>query len=173
MTPPADAPCVSHLSVRQADLEGPDNERVSHLVRAYLRQTEREKAAHLGGAPDDAPLPARYQSEIDDPARAYEDSIVYVAESDGELVGVVVVKTNTTTREIKRLWVDPVARGRRVGAALIDAAIGFRDLPVLLTVWDWRDDAIRLYRARGFETVTSWEERPRLLCMQLEPDRTH
>ncbi|SMG45372.1 hypothetical protein [Agreia pratensis] len=71
------------ISVRRADLSGPDGERVSQFVEAYLRQTEVEKAAHLG---------------------------------------------------------------------------------------DTRDDAIRLYCARGFETVTSWEERPRLVCMQLEPD---
>jgi len=96
-----------------------------------------------------------------------------VAESDEEIVGMVVVQTNSTTREIKRLWVDPHARGQRVGSALIDVATDPRDLPVRLTVWDWRDDAIRLYRARGFETVTSWDERPRLVCMQLEPERTH
>jgi ribosomal protein S18 acetylase RimI-like enzyme len=146
---------------------------VSQLVEAYLRQTEREKAAQLGGASLDAALPARYRSEIDDPATAYEDSVVHVAESDGDIVGMVVVQTNSTTREIKRLWVDPRARGQRVGSALIDAATDLRDLPVRLTVWDWRDDAIRLYRARGFETVASWEERPRLVCMRLEPERTH
>lgn len=160
------------ISARRADLEGPDSEGVGLLVEAYLRQTEREKAAHLGGATADASVPSRYRAEIDEPARAYEDSVVYVAESKGELLGVVVVKTNTATREIKRLWVDPGARGRRVGAALIDAAIEFRDLPVRLTVWDWRADAIQLYRSRGFQVAESWEERARLVCMQLEPERS-
>lgn len=151
-------------------MAGPDREQVSLLVEAYLRQTELEKAAQLGEAAVDAVLPARYQAEIDEPASAYESAVVHVAEAGGELVGIVVVqKSSTATREVKRLWVDPRARGQRVGSALIDAAISLRDLPVRLTVWDWRDDAIQLYRARGFAVVESWETRPRLVCMQLDP----
>jgi len=80
-----------------------------------------------------------------------------------------VVQQNSGTREIKRVWVDPSARGQRVGSALLDAAMGLDDVPLRLTVWDWRDDAIRLYRKRGFTSVPSWETRPRLLCMERHP----
>ena len=160
------------ITVRPADLDGSDNAAVGRLVEAYLRQTESEKALHLGeGAVDTYELPERYRHEVDDPRRAYADSIVSVAEANGSLVGLVVVQQNEVAREIKRLWVDPRARGLRVGSKLIDATLGRRDLPIRLTVWDWRHDALRLYEARGFALVNSWDDRPRLLCMQLEPNR--
>lgn len=34
------------------------------------------------------------------------------------------------------------------------------------TVWDWRDDAVQLYLTRGFVGAESWEDRPRLVCME-------
>ncbi|MCU1527075.1 MAG: acetyltransferase [Frondihabitans sp.] len=153
-------------SVRRADLTGTDNEAVGRLVGAYLRQTEREKAFHLGLPEPGADLPERYRAEVDNPARAYEHAEVFVAELDESPVGVVVVLEGSTVREVKRVWVDPRARGRRIGSALLDSALSEEDLPLRLTVWDWRDDAIRLYRKRGFITVASWENRPRLLCME-------
>ncbi|KQP00322.1 hypothetical protein ASF30_22095 [Leifsonia sp. Leaf264] len=152
--------------MRPADLTGADNDAVSRLVEAYLRKTEDEKVLYLGEAHGGADLPDRYRPEIDNPARAYENAVVYVAEL-GSLVGVVVLQQNVTTAEIKRVWVDPSARGLRVGSALIDAALSQTTRPVRLTVWDWRDDAVRLYRTRGFIPVESWEDRPRLLCMEL------
>ena len=154
------------ITVRPADLTGPDKQAVSRLVEAYLKQTEMEKAAYLGETGVEVILPERYRDEVEDPARAYDDAIVYVAESGHQPVGVVVVQRHLTAREIKRVWVDPDARGRRVGSALIDAALDEQDLPIRLTVWDWRDDAVRLYRKRGFIPVTSWEDRPRLVCME-------
>lgn len=161
-----------HFTVRSADLDGPDNAAVSRLVEAYLKQTESEKAAHLGeGAVDAHELPERYRDEVDDPRRAYAGSVVSVAEVNGSLVGLVVVQQVEGAREIKRLWVDPGARGLHVGSALMDAARGRRDGALRLTVWDWRHDAVRLYRARGFDVVESWDDRPRLVCMQFEPKR--
>jgi GNAT superfamily N-acetyltransferase len=154
------------IEIRPADLTGPDNEAVSRLVEAYLRQTEAEKALYLRQAHGGADLPGRYRAEVDDPALAYQNAVVYIAELDSP-VGVLVVQRNVTTSEIKRVWVDPSARGRRVGSALIDAAVNQQNRPIRLTVWDWRDDAVRLYRSRGFIPVESWEDRPRLLCMEL------
>lgn len=158
------------LSVRRADLSGPDASGVSRLVHAYLIQTEREKASYLGGTAVDADLPSRYRQEVDNPERAYSNAVVHVAELGGSLVGVVVVQETSEAREIKRVWVDPAARGHRAGSALMDAALGRQDLPIRLTVWDWRTDAIRLYETRGFVQVPSWEDRPRLLCME-KPSR--
>lgn len=155
--------------VRLADLSGPDAESVSRLVRAYLIQTEREKAAYLGSASADTDLPERYLLEVEHPARAYEGATVYVAELGNSPVGVVIVQQTAEAREIKRVWVDPSVRGHRVGSALIDATLNQMDLPIRLTVWDWRDGAIRLYVKRGFIPVPSWEDRPRLLCMEKPP----
>jgi GNAT superfamily N-acetyltransferase len=106
---------------------------------------------------------------IDNPAQAYKNAVVYIAEVDYSPVGVVVIQQNLAAREIKRVWVDPRARGRRVGSALIDAALSQKDLPIRLTVWERRNDAIQLYRKRGFIPVTSWDDRPRLLCMEHRP----
>jgi GNAT superfamily N-acetyltransferase len=156
-------------SVRLADRIGPDSVAVSRLVAAYLMQTEREKATHLGATFTGPDLPERYRLEIEDPATAYENATVHIAGLGGRPVGVVVVQHSAEAHEIKRVWVDPSARGHRVGSALIDAAISQHDLPLRLTVWDWRDDAIRLYGNRGFIPVPSWEDRPRLLCMERRP----
>ncbi|MFB7843585.1 GNAT family N-acetyltransferase [Microbacterium sp. NPDC056052] len=140
---------------------------MSRLIEAYLAQTELEKAAHLAEAVDLDGLPERYLAEVEHPAEAYERADVLLADVDGEPAGVAVLQHRTATHEIKRVWVDPRARGRRVGSALIDALVGQRDKPVRLTVWSWRDEAMRLYQSRGFVPVASWENRPGLVCMEL------
>ncbi|PXA72797.1 GNAT family N-acetyltransferase [Cryobacterium arcticum] len=157
----------SPIQVRPADLTGPDSGVVSHLVEAYLRRTEFEKATHLSGLGAEADLPKRYRDEVETPARAYENATVYLAELNLLPVGVIVVQHNRANHEIKRVWVEPSARGQRVGSALIDAVLSQQDRPARLTVWDWRRDAIQLYRSRGFVPVASWEDRPRLVCMEL------
>jgi len=161
VTPPPAAPLV-----RVARLDGTDAESVRDLVEAYLVQTESEKALHLGEPHHTDALPARYRTEVDDVARAYENATVYLAELGDAATGVAIVQPLAGAREIKRVWVAPAARGRGVASALLEAALGRRDVPTRLSVWDWRDDAIRLYRRHGFADVPSWEQRERLLCME-------
>ncbi|HEY8318534.1 MAG TPA: GNAT family N-acetyltransferase [Amnibacterium sp.] len=67
---------------------------------------------------------------------------------------------------MKRLWADPARRGLGVGSALLDTVLDRRTGTVRLSVWDWRHDAVRLYKSRGFRRVPSWDPRPRLLCME-------
>ena len=155
--------------LRTADLTGPDAAAVGALVEAYLLQTEREKEAHLGETFTGRRLPDRYREEVTHPARAYAGATVLLAELDGVRVGVAVVQMGVAANELKRLWVDPSARGLQVGSALMDAALGVHARPLRLTVWDWRVDAIRLYRKRGFVEVPSWDERDRLLCFEAAP----
>ncbi|MFS0718454.1 GNAT family N-acetyltransferase [Arthrobacter sp. 1P04PC] len=156
--------------VRTADLDGPDAAAVGRLVAAYLVETEREKAARLGGPPFSGVLPERYRREVENPARAYSGAAVLVADSGYGPAGVITVHRACAAWEIKRVWVDPASRGQRVGAALLDTALKFVAAnghdPVRLTVWDWREDAIRLYRRGGFVPVPSWEDRHQLLCME-------
>lgn len=155
--------------VRPADLAGPDALAVGAAVRAYLQQTESEKSLHVRGAAPDAPLPDRYLREVDDPAAAYAGHRVRVAQLDERIVGVVVLSPRDGGAEIKRLWAAPEVRGRGVGSALLDAALSdAADLgaaEVRLSVWDWREGAVRLYESRGFERVPSWDDRERLVCM--------
>jgi GNAT superfamily N-acetyltransferase len=161
-------PAPSLPIVRPWDPDGPDADAVGRLVGTYLRQTEREKAAHLRGESMslDAKLPARYRPEAEDPRSAYAEATVELAEIDGVIVGVLVLVPGEDGTQIKRLWTLPDARGQGVGSALIDAAIAHGAGPLRLTVWDWRADALRLYAARGFVRVASWDERPRMVCME-------
>jgi putative acetyltransferase len=143
---------------------------IGTALNAYLLQTETEKAAHDAGGElsPSGELPERYRSEVRDPIGALAGCRILVADLNARVVGVVVLKPGAESVEIKRLWASPEARGRGVGSALLDAAIvESATLPVTLTVWDWRKDVIRLYESRGFERVSSWDERPRLVCMRL------
>lgn len=163
---------------------------IAEALRAYLSGTEEEKRAH-GVSPttgtDDA-LPERYRAEVEDPARALAGCRILVAELapvedhggtttadggealPGALAGIAVLAPREGSLEIKRLWASPAVRGRGVGSALLDAAVeAAGPLPVTLTVWDWRERAIGLYRSRGFAVGPAWDERPRLLCLRRSP----
>jgi len=93
---------------------------------------------------------------------------VIIANCEGEDCGLVVVGTSASgTSEIKRFWTTPSARGRGVGSALIGEALRGVGRPVRLSVWDWREPAIRLYQRLGFVRATPWDNRERLLCLEL------
>ncbi|GAA4764887.1 GNAT family N-acetyltransferase [Microbacterium gilvum] len=156
------------MSVRVRAAVFPDDlVAVRALVGAYLRQTEAEKAMH-GLAVAGAPLPDPYAREVVDPACAFAGMTVLLAETDGAPVGVVVCVDGTDGREVKRLWVDPAVRGTGAGRALLDAVLASSARPVRLTVWRWREPAIRLYRRLGFAEVPSWDDRRDLVCLQLD-----
>jgi len=143
---------------------------VGAALHAYLAQTEREKTTHdAGGQLSPAgDLPEGYRAEVRDPIGTFAGCRILVADLDGRVAGVVVLKPGADSVEVKRLWASPDVRGQGIGSALLDAAISESGaLPVTLTVWDWRQDVIRLYASRGFEQVASWDERPRLVCMRL------
>jgi GNAT superfamily N-acetyltransferase len=79
----------------------------------------------------------------------------FLAEIDGEPVGVVGVRTlHEGVVEIKRMYVRPAWRGAHVGSALLDRAL--REAPsmgaakVHLDTVRFMTDAQRLYRSRGF-----------------------
>ena len=140
---------------------------VSELLRAYHERTEAEKVAH--DLQEFGPLAPAYAAEIAAPA--FPGSDVLLAEVDDRTIGMVVVRVAGADAEIKRLWVDPAARGAGAGGALIAeavrraAAAGAASLR--LSVWDWRYDALGLYRSRGFVEVASWETRERLVCLRM------
>ncbi|WP_144785808.1 GNAT family N-acetyltransferase [Microbacterium sp. BH-3-3-3] len=143
-----------------------DARSVSALVSDYLRRTEDEKAEH-GLVDPRAAMPTRYTREIDDPATVFADRRVLVAAVDGVDCGVLVVGSFGGVTEISRFWMTPDARGHGVGSALLTAALRGATRPVRLSVWKWREPALRMYRTAGFGVVPSWDERPGLVCLEL------
>lgn len=145
-----------------------DTADVSRLVDAYLRQTESEKVARRLASPlEGGRLPDRYQAEVDDPARAFSGADVLLAALPTGPVGVVVLTAQPSGGgEVKRFWVDPAARGVGAGRLLLDAVADRVDGPLRLSVWRWRDDALRSYRRAGFVEVPSWEAREQLVCLE-------
>jgi len=157
---------MSTITLREASFPR-DLTSVSSLLDDYLRQTETEKAER-GIVSQADPFPARYVQEVTHPAESFLGMRVIVASEDGEDCGIVVVGTSAAgVSEIKRFWTTLSARGRGVGSALIDEALRVADRPVRLSVWEWREPAIRLYRRRGFVSVVPWDRRDRLLCLEL------
>ena len=155
----------STIVIREASFPE-DEAAVSSLLDDYLRQTEAEKADH-GLTARFAALPERYAREIADPENSLAGMRVLVASVDGTDCGIVVVSTDAGTSEIKRFWTTPAARGHGVGTGLIGEALGRATRPVRLSVWDWREPAIRMYRALGFSPAAAWDERERLLFFEL------
>jgi GNAT superfamily N-acetyltransferase len=66
------------------------------------------------------------------------------------------------TAEIKRMWVEPSARGAGIGGALLDALIGTvteaGHRRIRLDSPDFMTAAHALYRSRGFVEISPYEE---------------
>lgn len=145
---------------------------VGRLLEQYHRQTEREKAIHgIGVHAEGLPLPSKYQDEIDDPEGSFAQSHVLIASDGPDVVGMLVLTVDVRASEVKRLWVAPSARGLGIGSALLLHALrlaeDFQSQAVRLTVWPWREPALRSYRRLGFVGVQSWDSRSELVCMEL------
>lgn len=157
------------VTVRLARLDEPgDRAAVAALLAAYLIATEGEKGVEVAAA---SALPERYRREVEDPVCALAGTTVLVAETAGDVFGMVVLTASEQGRcEVKRLWTVPVARCRGVAAALVDEACRLAaargDSVVALTVWRWRNGARRLYARLGFDEAESWEGRAELVCME-------
>lgn len=97
-----------------------------------------------------------------------------VAETEGGIVGCVCLrKLNDQRCEMKRMYLDPAARGTGIGRALAEAiverarAAGYREM-VLDTVRKLTA-AIALYRSLGFEEMAPYYHNPEpdVLYLQL------
>ncbi|MFH8622964.1 GNAT family N-acetyltransferase [Streptomyces vietnamensis] len=155
--------------------ENRSHPRLPDLLATYhlANQAEQDKAVATV-----AELPAVYRAEAEDPAAAFAADTVLLVTPPGadEPAGCVVLKAPREGRapEIKRLWVAPEARRKGLAKALMAEALrraADSGVPaVRLTVWDWREEPLALYRSLGFETVTPWDDRPNLLCLERRLD---
>ena len=137
------------------------------LLTAYPLQTEAEKGNPVTSV--DA-LPEKYLSEIADPQTGFDGDDVLIARYENHAAGCLVITRRTDLRlEIKRLWTDPDYRGRRIATSLLTQAQAHAARvdaeAIQLSVWEWRSDAIALYKRTGFRETPSWEDRDQLICM--------
>jgi GNAT superfamily N-acetyltransferase len=97
----------------------------------------------------------------------------WVAEEDGEVVGVTNLGELDGQPIMWKLYVRPDGHGRGVGSALLDTVVEAADGPVGLEYLDGNERAARFYRAKGFEETrrTTIDQFPDLtwVWMRREP----
>lgn len=102
-----------------------------------------------------------------------------LAEIEGKVAGCVALhalpQQGIDTCEVKRLFVRPEFRGRKVGKRLMDAVleaarrIGYRRM-LLDTVTGKMDKAITMYREYGFREIPAYRENPQPGVVYMELD---
>jgi GNAT superfamily N-acetyltransferase len=162
----------SSLSIRTA--VWPDDEAAAvRLLRDY--------AAFLIGNPAGTVniCLVDYDKELELLAERYvePDAALLLAFLGDEPAGCVAIKSRADrpgNTELKRLWTEPIARGKGLGRALVEAAIAWSRVhgatTVLLdTVPNAMPDAVRLYRSLGFVETVRHNDNPvdNLLFMEL------
>ena len=142
----------------------------------------RDYAAFLIGNPVGAVniCLADYDKELELLAQRYvePDAALLLAFVDGEPAGCVAIKKRADrpgSTELKRLWTEPVARGKGLGRVLAEAAIAWSrrhgaKTVLLDTVANAMPDAVRLYRSLGFVETSRHNDNPveNLLFMELQ-----
>ncbi|WP_420332787.1 GNAT family N-acetyltransferase [Roseibium sp.] len=132
-------------------------EAVKTLFRAYVDWLNID-LSYQGFEEELAGMPGKYA-----PPRG----ALFVAKTpDGAILGCVGLRAfdEDGRCEMKRLYVLPEGRGKRVGAALvgrvIEAAVDAGYSEMLLDTLPTMTGAIKLYRAAGFEEVPAYYETP-------------
>jgi GNAT superfamily N-acetyltransferase len=100
-----------------------------------------------------AAIIADYAKEQDDAKEA-----AWIAEQNGRRVGCVFcVRADEQTAQLRLLLVDPIARGHRLGARLVDECLAFARQAGYTRMKLWTNDPLaaarRIYLSRGFQIV--------------------
>jgi len=136
--------------------ERPDCEAASELLGRYYAELD---ARFPGGFDPDRAVPVA-PSELLGPRGAF-----LVARIDGHPLGCGSVRRlDETTAEIKRMWIDPVARSRGLGRSLLAAleakAIELGCRSIRLDTNAHLTEAVALYRSSGYLEVTAYNDNP-------------
>ena len=136
--------------------ERPDSETASELLALYYAELD---SRFPGGFDPDRAI-AVSPPELLAPKGAF-----LVARLDGHPVGCGSVrKLGESTAEIKRMWIDPVARrcgvGRRLLAALEAKAVELGCRSIRLDTNAHLTEAVALYRSSGYVEVPAYNDNP-------------
>ena len=118
---------------------------------------------HRNGRPDMfGDLVSKYDVNQVGQRLSAEDNGVFVAETDGKVVGYVfcdiISEGNGLTLYIDDLCVDPESRSHGIGTKLLDRAKEYAEEKncrcVMLNVWEFNENAVEFYKKYGFKTRT-------------------
>src|SRR5262245_42327135 len=116
---------------------------------------------------NEVPALAGYKEELAGLPGKYAppDGRLLLAQYESEIAGCVAMyKMRKHVCEMKRLWVRPQFRGKKIGRALVEALIvearniGYTEM--FLTTVDVLKEAMSLYSTLGFEKTTSYFDSP-------------
>ncbi len=99
---------------------------------------------------------------------------MFLAWDGAEAVGIAGIFHHDDVWQVISMWVEPDWRGCGVGRGLLDAAVGFAEGEVRLSVTDGNDDARRLYERYGFVDIGQSEplrSNPALTVRELRLER--
>ena len=136
------------------------------LRRTRLAALADAPAAFASSYAAEADLPSDRWAELAEQRSTGLDHTTYFAVDDGEVVGLVGGhRVDPETVELVSMWTDPAARGRGVGAVLVDAVVAWAGGSVVeLWVTRGNDAAQRLYERCGFDLTLEVQPLPSDPC---------
>lgn len=120
-----------------------------------------------------------FDRDIDDLPGIYAppEGRLFLAECDSEIAGCVgLKKLSESICEMKRLWVKPQFRGKKIGRMLaeklIDEARSAGYIKMRLDTINTMTEAMTLYRSLGFEEIEAYYDNPIKGATYFEKDLT-
>ena len=119
---------------------------------------------------DDVPPVAGYREELANLPGKYAppDGRLLLAQVEGQAAGCVALyKLGDGVYEVKRLWVRPMFRGKKISRRLVEMLIAeAREMgytTMMLSTVDILKEAISLYTSLGFETTAPYFDMPAVM----------
>ena len=152
------------VSLRRTALgDGATTDELRALLTAYFEEANRLGQAYFDDEAFSADVEAIVDGDVERLRTATLEEPLFVARTDGALVGSVQLKRLDASRaEIKRMYVTPAHRGEGIGRSLVELVLaearadGFETL--LLGLAPYHGAAGSLYESLGFEYRPAYEE---------------